>query len=72
MEFNPAIPHNDLSPLPSKAEIETLTVLKKVAVADRSLAELKRPGSTIPNQSTLVNSLVLRGTIAGPEAKSSS
>ena len=66
MEFNPAIPFNDLPPLPPKAEIETKAVLKKVAMAGRSLAELKGLGSTIPNQSILVNSLVLR------EAKASS
>ena len=66
MEFNPAIPYNDLPPLPPKAEIETKAVLRKVAAAGRSLAELKGLGSTIPNQSILVNSLVLR------EAKASS
>jgi Fic family protein len=66
MDFNPAIPYNDLPPLPPKAELETRAVLKKVAQAGRSLAELKGLGSTIPNQSILVNSLVLR------EAKASS
>lgn len=66
MDFNPAIPYNDLPPLPPKLELETRAVLKKVAQAGRSLAELKGLGSTIPNQSILVNSLVLR------EAKASS
>ena len=66
MNFNPAIPHNDLPPLPPKGEIETKAVLKKLARAGRSLAELKGLGATIPNQSILVNSLVLR------EAKASS
>ena len=66
MDFNPAIPYNELPPLPPKAEIETKAVLKKVAMAGRSLAELKGLGSSIPNQSILVNSLVLR------EAKASS
>jgi Fic family protein len=66
MDFNPAIPYNDLPPLPPKPEIETKAVLKKVALAGRSLAELKGLGSSIPNQSVLVNSLVLR------EAKASS
>lgn len=65
MEFNPAIPY-DLPPLPPKPEIETKAVLKKVAMAGRALAELKGLGSSIPNQSILVNSLVLR------EAKASS
>ncbi len=66
MVFNPAIPHNNLPLLPPGVEIETKAVLKKVAKAGRCLAELKGLGATIPNQSILVNSLVLR------EAKASS
>jgi len=66
MVFNPAIPYNDLPLLPPSAEVETKAVLKRVAAAGRSLAELKGLGATIPNQSILVNSLVLR------EAKASS
>jgi len=66
MIFNPAIPYNELPPLPPKAEIETKGVLKKVVAAGRALAELKGLGATIPNQSILVNSLVLQ------EAKASS
>jgi cell filamentation protein, protein adenylyltransferase len=66
MAFDPKVPYNDLPPLPPRAEIETKAVLKKVASAGRSLAELKGLGATIPNQSILVNSLVLR------EAKASS
>jgi Fic family protein len=66
MVFNPAIPYNSLPPLPPDAEIETKAVLKKVVAAGRSLAELKGLGATIPNQSILVNSIVLQ------EAKASS
>ena len=66
MVFNPAIPYNDLPLLPPSAEVETKAVLKRVAAAGRSLAELKGLGASIPNQSILVNSLVLR------EAKASS
>ena len=66
MAFDPTVPYNDLPPLPPHAELETKVVLKKVASAGRSLAELKGLGATIPNQSILVNSLVLR------EAKASS
>ena len=64
--FDPKVPYNDLPPLPPRVEVETKAVLKKVAAAGRSLAELKGLGATIPNQSILVNSLVLR------EAKASS
>lgn len=66
MAFHPKIPYNDLPPLPPRAEIETKAILKKVASAGRSLAELKGLGATIPSPSILVNSLVLR------EAKASS
>ena len=66
MVFNPASPYNDLPLLPPSADVETKAVLKRVASAGRSLAELKGLGATIPNQSILVNSLVLR------EAKASS
>ena len=67
MNFNPAIPYNDLPPLPPKVDIETKAVLKKLAQAGRSLAELKGLGATIPNQSILVNSLVLREAKASAE-----
>ncbi len=66
MVFDPKVPYNDLPPIPPHAEIDTKAVLRKVAAAGRSLAELKGLGATIPNQSILVNSLVLR------EAKASS
>ena len=66
MAFDPKVPYNELPPLPPREEVETKAVLKKVAAAGRSLAELKGLGATIPNRSILVNSLVLR------EAKASS
>jgi Fic family protein len=66
MPYNPANPYNDLPLLPPKIEIETKAVLKKVVSAGRALAELKGLGATIPNQTILVNSIVLQ------EAKASS
>ena len=42
-------------------------ILKKVAAAGRSLAEQKGLGSIIPNQSILVNSLVVRQAKASSE-----
>lgn len=66
MVFNPAIPYNSLPLLPPEAEIETKAVLKRVVAAGRALAELKGLGAIIPNQSILVNSIVLQ------EAKASS
>lgn len=66
MTFDPLKPYNDLPPLPPKADIETKAILKKAISAGRALAELKGLGETIPNQSILVNSLILQ------EARSSS
>jgi Fic family protein len=66
MGFLPDKPFNDLPPLPPKTEIETMVTLKKAIAAGRALAELKGLGETIPNQSILVNSIILQ------EAKASS
>lgn len=66
MTFDPLKPYNDLPPLPPKADIETKAILKKAISAGRALAELKGLGETMPNQSILVNSLILQ------EARSSS
>ncbi len=66
MAFNRKKPYNDLPTLPPKTDVETKPVLKKTASAARALAELKGLGGIIPNQSMLVNSLILQ------EAKASS
>jgi len=66
MTFLPNKPFNDLPPLPPEAEVETKAILKKAISAGRALAELKGLGETIPNQSILVNSIILQ------EAKASS
>ena len=66
MSFDPNVPYNDLPLLPPSTEIESKEILRKVANAGRALAELKGLGKTIPNQSLLVNSIVLQ------EAKASS
>ena len=66
MAFSPNKPFNTLPPLPPRADIETRAVLRKAISAGRALAELKGLGETIPNQSVLVNSIVMQ------EAKASS
>ena len=66
MSFDPQKPYNDLPLLPPKQDIETRNILRKTIAAGRALAELKGLGETIPNQSMLVNSVVLQ------EAKASS
>ncbi|EMY79598.1 Fic/DOC family protein [Leptospira weilii serovar Ranarum str. ICFT] len=55
-----------LEKLPPAWELETKTVLKKVSLAQRYLAELKGTSSGIPNQNILIHTLSLQ------EAKDSS
>jgi Fic family protein len=66
MRFDSKKPYNDLPPLPPETDVETKAVLKKCISANRAVAELKGLAETIPDQSMLVNSLVLQ------EARSSS
>lgn len=67
MNFNPIQPYNDLPPLPPPVDIETKAILKKAISAGRTLAELKGLGGLIPNQSMLVNTLVLQEARASSE-----
>ncbi|MCK4679240.1 MAG: Fic family protein [Bacteroidales bacterium] len=58
-KFDPKEPYNDLPLLPPIVELETKTILRKVASARAALAEMKGMGEIIPNQAMLVNSLTL-------------
>jgi Fic family protein len=69
MPFDPLKPHNDLPLLPPREDIETKAVLKKAISAGRALAELKGLGETIPNQSILVNSIILQEAKASSEVE---
>ena len=66
MSFDPSTPYNDLPFLPPSVDLESKDVLKSAISANRALAELRGLGGTLPNQSILINSLVLQ------EAKASS
>jgi len=66
MRFDRLKPFNQLPLLPPNSDIETRKNLKKAISAGRALAELKGIGETIPNQSMLINAIVLQ------EARSSS
>lgn len=66
MSFNRDRPYNELPELPPEAELETPAVLKAAIGANRALAELKGKAESIPNQSILINSIILQ------EAKASS
>lgn len=66
MSFYPEIPYNDLPLLPP-GDIETPRVLKSAIAAHRVLAELKGRADVIPNQSILINSIILQEARASSE-----
>ena len=59
MNFNRIKPYNNLPLLPPKHDLETTKTLKLAIAANKALAELKTLGSLLPNQSLLIDSLVL-------------
>ena len=65
--FDRNAPFNDLPPLPPAAEVETAAVLKKAIAASRALAELKGMAERMPNQTMLIDSLVLQEARASSE-----
>jgi len=60
MSFNKVIPYNNLPLLPPKADIETKEILKKVILAREALGKLKVANKRLPNESVLVNSVMLQ------------
>lgn len=60
MPFDRLQPFNDLPLLPPAAELETRDVLKKAIEANRLLANLRGLAAQIPNQSLLINGIVLQ------------
>ncbi len=66
MSSDVSAPRGFLQPLPPPVELETVAVMRALAVANRALAELKGRAATIPNQGILIDTLALQ------EAKASS
>lgn len=56
---DPKKPYNDLPGLPPDTDLETKVVLKRCVTARTALAELRRAGELIPDQSVLVNTIPL-------------
>ena len=56
-----------LGPLPPPVELETVPVLRALAVANRALAELKGLAVAIPNQGILIDTLSLQEAMASSE-----
>ena len=67
MPIKPDVPNNSLPLLPPKRDVvETKAILRQESKAAVALAELKGIANTLPNQSILINAIVLK------EAKASS
>ena len=64
--FNPNKPYNELPLLPPSNDAITKKVLEKAIKANRALAELKGIAGIIPDQTIILNTLILK------EAKDSS
>lgn len=61
-------PYNSLPPLPPKREkIETVKVLRQLVKSSVALAELKGLAPTLPNQSILLNAVILKEARASSE-----
>ncbi len=67
MSFYPEVPYNDLPLLPPDTVLESAVVLKAAIAANRTLAELKGKAEVIPNQSILINSIILQEARASSE-----
>lgn len=59
MSSDPAKPYNVLPLLPPGQELETKAVLKRCVTARAAVAELRRAGELIPDQSVLINTIPL-------------
>lgn len=67
MAFDRERPFNQLPDLPPGLDLETRLVMRKTTAAARALAELKGSGGVIPDQTILINSVVLQEARASSE-----
>jgi Fic family protein len=60
-DYNRALPYNDLLPLPPReVDIETIDILKNLAIASRKLGELYGLCASLPDPELLINTIVLQ------------
>jgi Fic family protein len=60
MPFSSSVPYNDLPLLPPPRDVETKAILKKCLSATRALAELKGAETLLPDQTIIVNAILLQ------------
>lgn len=62
-------PTYSIPPLPPPCHLETVSIFKALATANRALAELKGRASSIPNQGILIDTLALQEAKASSEVE---
>jgi len=67
ISFNPDKPYNELPSLPPAKNVVTTKILQKTTDCARAVAELKGIGRVIPNQSLLIDSIILQEARASTE-----
>jgi Fic family protein len=60
MTYHPEKPFNNLPALPPKADIETVSILKKTILASRALSGLKEAITRLPNPTLLIDTINLQ------------
>ncbi|KKQ79468.1 MAG: Filamentation induced by cAMP protein Fic, partial [Candidatus Moranbacteria bacterium GW2011_GWD2_38_7] len=60
MTFDRNVPYNDLPLLPPGVDFETKEILKKIVLAREALAKLDASNKRLPNESLLINSVILQ------------
>ena len=60
MKFKKDKPYNELPLLPPQTDLNSRAILRKAISAHKNLAELKGVAHIIPNQTVLINSIILR------------
>ena len=68
-KFNRNIPYNDLPLLPPQADIETKSILRKVILAGRALAQLNGALQNLPNPVIFLDTIYLQEAKASSEVE---
>lgn len=64
MSFDPNQPYNDLPPLPPRADLDDVDILKRVNRANIALARLNGASLAVPNRELLLEPLTVREAVA--------
>ena len=65
--YDPKRPYNELPTLPPAAELETLSVMRALNLASRSLANLNGTALSVPNPQLLIDAFAITEAVASSE-----